>query len=90
MLCRELCNGIKHLNATSAMPGRGHDSTNNSVWFFVRWWKQDEHERVVDTYRDALEVVAEARDAWKAFMIEKGGVASAALYEELYGSALEN
>ena len=36
-LCQEICNGIKHLNSTTAMAGRGVNDEDGSVWFYIRW-----------------------------------------------------
>ena len=90
-LCGEFCNGIKHLNRlseqkgrdkTPALPGRGVNYVDDTAWLYVIW--------ADGTCSDPFEAISAARNAWKAFIIEKGGVASADLYEELYGSGHEN
>ena len=72
-LCREICNGIKHLTPTGAMPGRG-SSFDGGVWFYVILSD--------GTERDAFEVVAQARTAWKDFIKRAVGFASDEEYEE--------
>ena len=93
-LCQDICNGIKHLNSNGAMPGREVSYVDESVGFYVRSRPREESGHNVDTRQDAFKVIAEARDAWKKFIIEtggadiseRGGVVSEELYEWLYGA----
>ena len=65
-LCQEICNAIKHLNRSSdsAVAGRHRNHVDGSVSFYVS---------LPDgTERDAFDVVAEARAAWKEFVIASG------------------
>ena len=51
---------------------------------------KDDSGRDVGTSRDAFEVVAESRNAWKQFMIETGAAKSEELYETWWGSRVRS
>ena len=99
-LCQQLCNGIKHLNSTGPMPGRGTNVVTGEVWFFIRSRERTEAGPVsktrggvvdrpqwVDTcIGSAFEALTAARNAWKGFIVSAGAVESDEGYEVMYGT----
>lgn len=84
-LCREVCNGIKHLNRTGMLPGRGVNYVDASAWVFLRWRTEGESGCLKDSYQDVFPAVLEARNAWLQFLIDAGEVESRESYEARYG-----
>ena len=87
-LCQQLCNGIKHLNSNSCLPGREVNHVDGRIRFYIRWRYEDERGRVVDTHEEVFPAISQARDAWKEFIVRTKGVPSTEFYDMQYGTRL--